>query len=65
MIKINFKVYNTGLLLTIVTRLTSDPQTHYEFFYPLSYGTFKTMVLKKAAQELDNSLKSEIRDDLY
>ena len=32
---------------------------------PLSYGTFKTMVLKKAAQELDNSLKSEVRDDLY
>ena len=35
------------------------------FFYPLSYGTFKTVVLKKAAQELDNSLISEIRDDLH
>ena len=35
------------------------------FFYPLSYGTFRSMVLKKATQELDNSLKSEIRDDLY
>ena len=35
-----------------------------KFFYPLSYGTFRSMVLKKAAQELDKFLKSEIRDDL-
>ena len=35
------------------------------FFYPLSYGTLKTIFLKKAAQELDKFLKSEIRDDLY
>ena len=65
MIKINFKVYNTGLLLTIVTRLYIRFPDCYELFYLLSYRTFRTMVLKKAAQELDNSLILEIRDDLY
>ena len=61
MIKTNLKVYNTGL--TIVTRLYI--RSHYQLFYPLSYRTFRSMVLKKAAQQLGNSLISEIRDDLY
>ena len=33
---------------------------YYELFYPLSYTTFRTMVLKKTAQELDNSLILEL-----
>ena len=65
MINMNFKVYNTGLLLTIVTRLYIRFPDCYKLFYLLSYRTFRTMVLKKAAQELDNSLILEIRDDLY
>ena len=66
MIKINFKVYDTGLVLTIVTRLyIRSPDLLWTFFTLRAMEHSRPYFWKKAAQELDNSLKSEIRDVRY